>query len=120
MRAREVLEGELSSDRQNRHITTQITNLVPPNSIDDLTLYLNCECADAKCPERLEVPYDVYAEVKQDELSFLVAPKHYFPQLEKTLKRSKPFWVIRKRPGMLILADEDERDYRRYDGYNPA
>jgi hypothetical protein len=42
-----------------------------PGSIDVL-----CECGDADCLERVEVPLAIYEEVRQDEDYFLVTPGH--------------------------------------------
>jgi hypothetical protein len=55
-----------------------------------------CECADAGCGERVEVPLHEYEQVRADGARFLVAPGHEDPELEHVLMRKREHQVIAK------------------------
>jgi hypothetical protein len=53
-----------------------------------------CECGDAACAERLEVPLEEYEEVREDGTRFLLDPDHVEPRVET---------VVRHRPGYAVV-----------------
>jgi hypothetical protein len=55
-----------------------------------------CECADATCAERLEVPLDEYEEVREDATTFLLKPDHIRPDVERLVDRRGGYAVVRK------------------------
>lgn len=55
-----------------------------------------CECADASCGDRVEVPLDEYEQVRSDGARFLVAPGHEESELEHVLMRKDEHQVIAK------------------------
>jgi hypothetical protein len=55
-----------------------------------------CECADANCDHRVEVPLDEYEQVRADGARFLVAPGHEEREYEHVLMRKDEHQVIAK------------------------
>ena len=76
-----------------RHVNERIAETA--DRFDDET-QLVCECADANCQHRLDVPLEKYEEVRQDATKFVVAEGHEVPAHEKVVERHNPFLVVRK------------------------
>ncbi|HWH06146.1 MAG TPA: hypothetical protein VNT23_06890 [Gaiellaceae bacterium] len=74
-----------------RELTTQF--VVPP------PLEVVCECADAGCTQRIEVPVQLYERVRADGGLFLVAPGHVAPDVESVREKHGSFEVVEKDPG---------------------
>ncbi len=55
-----------------------------------------CECADAGCAERLEVPLSEYERVREDATTFLLNPDHVHPEVEQVVRRRRGYAVVRK------------------------
>ena len=55
-----------------------------------------CECADPGCAERLEVPLEVYEDVRSDGTTFLLNPDHVEPDVEKVVRHHHGFSIVRK------------------------
>jgi hypothetical protein len=55
-----------------------------------------CECADAACAERLEVPLDDYEQVREDGTTFVLNPDHIRPDVEKIVRRERGYAVVKK------------------------
>jgi hypothetical protein len=55
-----------------------------------------CECADAACAERLEVPLDEYEEVREDATTFVVDPDHVEPDVERIVRHRPGYAVVKK------------------------
>jgi hypothetical protein len=62
-------------------------------------LDLVCECANAECTERLEVPVALYERVRDDGALFVVVRGHEEPDVEHVVESHETFHVIRKDPG---------------------
>ena len=58
-----------------------------------------CECADAGCTQRIEVPVQLYERVRADGGLFLVAPGHVAPDVESVREKHGSFEVVEKDPG---------------------
>jgi hypothetical protein len=70
-----------------------------------------CECADADCQHRLEVPLEAYEEVREDATQFLVADGHEVPAYEKVVER-RPRYVIVRKVGRALKAAVRRTDPR--------
>jgi hypothetical protein len=57
---------------------------------------LLCECADASCAERLEVPLEEYEQVREDATTFVLDPDHVEPDIERIVRRRPGYAVVRK------------------------
>ena len=55
-----------------------------------------CECANADCTFRLELPLSVYERVRADAHQFVVLPLHYTPEVEDLVLEEDAYWVVRK------------------------
>jgi hypothetical protein len=55
-----------------------------------------CECADAGCAERLEVPLDEYEQVREDATTFVLDPDHVEPEIERVVRHGPGYAVVRK------------------------
>jgi len=55
-----------------------------------------CECADAECAERLEVPLEEYEQVREDGTTFLLNPEHVQPEVERVVERRRGYAIVRK------------------------
>src|SRR3954467_3725295 len=53
-----------------------------------------CECGDAKCTHRLEVPLEEYQEVRQDSTRFLVRRGHVIPEVERVVRRRRRYAIV--------------------------
>ncbi len=55
-----------------------------------------CECADPKCVERLEVPLEVYEDVRAKPTTFILAKGHEEESIEKVIETRRRFQVVEK------------------------
>lgn len=71
-----------------------------------------CECADAGCGERVEVPLHEYEQVREDGARFLVAPGHEKPAYEQVVERNGNHQVIAKNKDPRLAEAARELDPR--------
>ena len=62
-------------------------------------LDLVCECGDATCTERIEMPLEQYEALRSDSATFAIVPGHDVPGHEDVISTSDGYEVVRKRPG---------------------
>jgi hypothetical protein len=74
-----------------------------------------CECADARCDERLTAQLDEYEQVRGDGVRFLVAPGHEAPDYERVLYRHSDFQVVEKSKNRRLAEKVEELDPRSGD-----
>ena len=55
-----------------------------------------CECGDAKCTDRLEVPLDDYEAVRAHPTRFLVRRGHVAPEVEEVVHRRRRYAIVDK------------------------
>lgn len=77
-----------------RHVNERIAETAERFDSDE-TEFL-CECADANCHHRLELPLEKYEEVRGNPTTFVVADGHELPDHEKVVERGDPYLVVRK------------------------
>jgi hypothetical protein len=63
-----------------------------------------CECADADCQDRLEVPLDEYEEVRTEATHFLVAEGHEVPGYERVVQARRGYAIVKKVTRGLVAA----------------
>jgi hypothetical protein len=61
---------------------------------DDLEVM--CECGDADCAERLEVPVEEYEQVRDDATTFVLTPEHIKPDVETIVREGSGYAVVEK------------------------
>ena len=55
-----------------------------------------CECANADCTFRVEIPLRDYETIRSDPRQFVVLPQHYTPEIEDLVAERESYWVVRK------------------------
>jgi hypothetical protein len=55
-----------------------------------------CECGDADCTHRIEVPLDEYDNVRSHPTRFLVKCGHDLPEVEKVVQRRRRYAIVDK------------------------
>jgi hypothetical protein len=55
-----------------------------------------CECADPTCVDRVEVPLEVYEEVRSEPTTFILATGHEETSIEKVVETRRRFQVVEK------------------------
>jgi hypothetical protein len=57
---------------------------------------LLCECGDARCTHRIEVPLDEYEAVREHPARFFVRLGHHLPDVEQVVKRKRRYAIVEK------------------------
>lgn len=55
-----------------------------------------CECGDASCTDRIEVPLEEYENVRSHPTRFLVEPGHDLPELEEVVQHRGRYAIVEK------------------------
>ena len=55
-----------------------------------------CECADPTCVERVEVPLEVYEDVRAEPTTFILATGHEEGSIEKVVETRRRFQIVDK------------------------
>ena len=55
-----------------------------------------CECANADCTFRVQLPTRAYETIRSDPKQFVVLPLHYTPEVEDLVAEEDSYWVVRK------------------------
>jgi hypothetical protein len=77
-----------------RHVNERIAETVEHFDMDE-TLFV-CECADADCHHRVEVPLETYEEVRENPTRFIVAEGHEEPSFERVVAKRRGYAIIEK------------------------
>ncbi len=55
-----------------------------------------CECGDANCTHRIEVPLEEYENVRDHPTRFLVRDGHVLPEVEEVVRRRRRYSIVEK------------------------
>jgi hypothetical protein len=55
-----------------------------------------CECGDARCTHRIELPLEEYEAVREHPTRFLVRRGHAQPEVEEVVRRRKRYAIVDK------------------------
>ena len=55
-----------------------------------------CECADTDCILRIAATLDEYEGVRENSRTFMVAPLHLYPEVERVLTENSRFTIVEK------------------------
>jgi hypothetical protein len=80
-----------------RQVNEQIKSLGNELGADNETITVICECGDAVCTERLELPLAEYERIRGDSLLYVIAHGHEFPEIETIVEENEGYDVVRKR-----------------------
>jgi hypothetical protein len=90
-RERRLAQNEALFREVNERVESMAHELGPNVPYDFL-----CECANADCTFRLNLPLEVYEQVRADAQQFVVLPLHYTPEVEDLVVEEDAYWVVRK------------------------
>jgi hypothetical protein len=55
-----------------------------------------CECADPTCVDRVEVPLELYEDVRAEPTTFILANGHEERSIEKVVETRRRFQIVKK------------------------
>jgi hypothetical protein len=55
-----------------------------------------CECGDARCTHRIEVPLEEYENVRAHPTRFLIQHGHAEPEIEQVVRRRRGYAIVEK------------------------
>jgi len=92
-----------------RQVNEQIRSLGDEHRAADGTIAVICECGDAGCTDRIEVPPAEYERVRADSLLYVVAKGHEFPEIERVVESDDGYDVVCKQAaGAAEIAEETD------------
>jgi hypothetical protein len=82
-----------------REVNEQIRSLSGEFAVNDGSMTVICECGDADCTERLEVPLPAYERVRSESVLYLIAKGHVYRDLERVVEEADGYDVVQKDEG---------------------
>jgi hypothetical protein len=73
---------------------------------EDLMLRFKCECSDENCTVRIPMLLSEYQEIHTDRDTFVVLPNHQVDPIEKVLRKSPTYTVVKKNNSTPEPSDE--------------
>ncbi len=58
-----------------------------------------CECGDASCTDRIQLPLGEYERIRSDAKWFFIVPGHEELEFERVLEQYDDYLVVEKLPG---------------------
>jgi hypothetical protein len=98
MRDRRMRIGE--NEALFRQVNERIEGLNESFATVTGTFEIVCECADARCVNRIPIARDAYERVRADPTLFIVAPGHESPEVEEVVDQQIAYHVVRKQRGL--------------------
>lgn len=62
----------------------------------DMLLQFKCECSDENCLVIIPMPLSEYQHIHTDRNTFIVVPDHQVDPIEKVLKKTKVYNIVKK------------------------
>lgn len=102
---RRQIENEMIFRRANEKIGTDLDAIdaqhIKEGNPDlvrnvDLELHFQCECSDENCNIRIPMLLSKYREIHVERSTFIVIPDHEVEPIEKVLKKTPTYNVVRK------------------------
>lgn len=92
-----------------RQVNEQIRSLGDDLGTHGGTITVICECGDARCTDRLELPLEKYERVRADSLLYVVVKGHEFPGIETVVVSEDDYEVVRKQADEAVeIAEETD------------
>lgn len=85
------------------HIEDGNTHLIRD---EDLMLRFKCECSDENCTVRIPMLLSEYQEIHTDRDTFIVLPNHQVDPIEKVVKESPAYNIVKKNNSTPEPSDE--------------
>jgi hypothetical protein len=102
---RRQIENEMIFRRANEEVGDNLGALdamhIEDGNIDlirdaDLSLRFNCECSDENCNARIAIGLSEYQRIHTNRDTFIVLPNHQVDRIEKVLKKTATYVVVKK------------------------
>lgn len=102
---RRQIENEMIFRRLNEKVGSALDELDAMHITDghfdlvrdvNLQLHFKCECSDENCSVRIPMLLTEYREVHVDRNAFIVLPHHQVDPIEKVIKETEHYNVVRK------------------------
>ena len=90
-----------------RQVNEQIKSLGDELGVDDGRITVICECGDAACTDRIDVPLAEYERVRGDSLLYVIVPGHEFPEIESVVDHADGYDVVRKQAEEAVEVAEE-------------
>ena len=82
-----------------RQVNEQIRDLNRDFATDEGTMTVICECGNADCTERLELPAQEYERVRSDARHYVIAKGHEIPSVETVVEQTDGYDIVQKDEG---------------------
>ena len=79
-----------------RQVNEEIRTVGDELGVDEGMITVICECGNARCADRIELPLTKYEGVRGDSLLYVIATGHEFPEVESVVERAPGYDVVRK------------------------
>lgn len=89
-----ALESMAKTEALFRDVNERIATAAGGFGSDDAEFV--CECADPTCVDRVEVPLEVYEEVRSEPTTFILANGHEEGSIEKVVETRRRFQIVEK------------------------
>lgn len=102
---RRQIENEMIFRRMNEKVGIDLDALDAMHTNDghydliqdiNLEIQFKCECSDENCSVRIPMKLSEYREIHLDRNSFTVLPHHQVDPIEKVIKQTPTFNIVRK------------------------
>jgi hypothetical protein len=90
-RERRLAQNEALFREVNERVEAVAHKLGP-----DVPYEFVCECANADCTFRVQLPLRLYERIRSDPKQFVVLPLHYTPEVEDLVLEEDTYWIVRK------------------------
>jgi len=91
-----------------REVNEQIRSLDDELGAGKGRVAVICECGDADCTERLDVPVSDYERVRDDSDLYVIARGHELPDVERVVERREGWEIVRKVGVAREIAEETD------------
>ena len=82
-----------------RQVNEQIRDLNRDFGTEQGTMTVICECGNADCTERLELPVHEYERIRGDARLYVIARGHDIPSVETVVEQTEGYDVVQKDEG---------------------
>lgn len=90
------IDSELKMQAGNDRAKQAARTLMGSVFTDEFPLRLRCECGRPQCDDVVEVPSAMGWESKPMRPVFVIAPEHQQLDIEKVIKRTADFYLVKK------------------------
>lgn len=73
---------------------------------EDLSLQFKCECSDENCALRIPMQLSEYQSIHTNRDTFIVVPDHQVDPIEKVLKKTPEYNIVKKNNSTAEPSDE--------------